>query len=321
MIHKSRLKSWLRAYGSLHFPDGRPPVFLCGIPRGGSTWIMEVLSTRPGTRMIAEPFNLRVSGIAKYLGTTHWSEIGTPTFSVRACVYLQRLEEGRIRFLNPNPLVQRRFVTRRTLYKVIHLPVAYALELAIGLGGLPLVLLRHPASVALSRKVFPWLESSEGSPFLAELSDEQMEILSRVRALGDHWEQGILAWCLHYQNYLSGIQLNDCPASLLTYEEMLTDAAENLSRVEQVLGEAFPQKVYERLKRPSRVQSKSDAETRKILSEAEGTERTRHLLSRWMDQVDEETCARGQKILDVFNIRIYNFQSPLPQLTRTTVLL
>jgi hypothetical protein len=295
-------------------------VFLCGIPRGGSTWIMEVLSTRPQTRMIAEPFNLRVPRIADALGTDDWNECGTEDFRQRALAYLRNLESGHLRFLNPNPLVLWRFYTRRTLYKVIHLPTDLACGMAEELGAVPLVLLRHPVPVALSRKVFPLLDTLDDCPLLESLTTMQREVLFQIRKDGSHLERGLAAWSFHFYPYLSTIDMKQPPDNLLTYEEMLTDAKETLSRVERVLGERFPENVHEHLRRPSRVQSKSDEDTRKVLSAEEGEARTRHLLERWKDQISEEERVRGQEILDIFGIRVYDLGSSQPQITRITTL-
>ena len=53
------MKLLIKRFANFHKPDGRGDVFIVAMPRGGSTWLGELVSCQPGYRMIDEPLAMR----------------------------------------------------------------------------------------------------------------------------------------------------------------------------------------------------------------------------------------------------------------------
>lgn len=312
MSFLKNIKTKARPFLSLHLESGVTPLVLSGIPRGGSTWIMEVLGSLKGVRMIAEPFNVRVTKVARETGCENWAELVGTAENEKLANYLLRIQNNQLRFLNPNPFVQRRFVTTRTLYKIIHLPSSKASHLTTAIGGKFVCLLRHPVPVSLSRKVFPILDDFGISRYRDSFLGEQLELADSVIAGGSHIQKGILAWCLHYEPYLRD---HPCGEGLpiITYENCVADTEQALKRIKYLLAEKFSPSVRNRALAPSRVLSKSDPKTQSVLkSRADGAERVAHLVGRWQREVSMADLNAAQAILNVFNVSFYRVSDPYP---------
>ena len=311
MLLASRLKNLIRPYLSVHKPGKAPSIILTGIPRGGSTWFMEVLGALEGVRMIAEPCNVRVGKIEQARGLSRWSELTDTNRQAALLDYLVRLDRGELRFLNPNPFVQRRFITSRTLYKLIHLPAHIAEQLAEQIGAEFLCLIRHPVPVSLSRKVFPILDDFMDSEYSHRFSPDQLSVAGGVIRGGTHLQRGTLAWCLQYGPYLSS--KDALGGRMISYEECVRDTRGVLSQLESLLREPFPEGITGKALAPSRVLSKSDEQTQKILmSKEESSERSWHLIARWKERISKDEANQVQAILDCFQVSAYNACDVMP---------
>lgn len=305
----SLLKNEIRPYLTIHAADGTAPLILSAIPRGGSTWMMELVGTLPGVRMIAEPCNVRLDKITKSMQIASWESLADSSEIGHIVDYFDRIDKGEVRFLNPNPFTQMRFLTRRTLFKVIHLPVHIAASVSVQLNAKFLVLIRHPIPVAHSRKVFPMLDSFLESGYSNEYSAEQRLLAREIIRSENKLEQGVLAWCLHFCKYLELIQ-NDLEHNVISYEESVLDPDTVISKLEQILDITLPESVKKRVLKPSKVLSKSDAETQAVLrSKQDDSMRAQFLVDRWKSRVDPAEIVRVQEILDTFDVKAYRADS------------
>jgi hypothetical protein len=312
MISSRKIKNYIRPLFSVHRPNGNPATLLTAIPRGGSTWIMEVLGALSGTRMIAEPFNVRVPEIEASLDIHSWAELLKLSSRSSLVQYLQRIDSGAISFLDPNPLVQRRFITNRTLFKVIHLPAHISEAIAAQMGARFLCLVRHPVPVSLSRKVFPILDDYLQSEYRAEFTESQNELATELIQRGSHLEKGVLAWCLQFEPFLRDADEKRL-SRLISYERCVAETEQVLSSIKVQLEEHFPAGIKARALSPSRVLSKSDAQTQLILkSQSGGDARVQHLIARGQKQVTKTELSSTQSILDAFGVDLYCADSPLP---------
>jgi hypothetical protein len=308
-----KIKNFIRPRLSVHRPNGSAPTVLTAIPRGGSTWIMEVLGALSGTRMIAEPFNVRVPEIDASLEMHNWAELLKRSSQSKLVHYLQQINSGTISFLDPNPFVQRRFITNRTLFKVIHLPAHISEDIANQMGARFLCLVRHPVPVSLSRKVFPMLNDFLQSEYRAEFSAAQNQLAEQLILRGSHLEKGVLAWCLQFEPFLRNADA-DRLSRLITYEQCVAETEQAVSMIEALLGEHFPEDIKARALAPSRVLSKSDVQTQSVLkSQSDGDARVQHLIARWQNQISESDRVEAQAILDAFDVDLYSAHNPLPK--------
>lgn len=312
MISSRKIKNCIRPWLSVHRPNGSPPTLLTAIPRGGSTWIMEVLGALSGTRMIAEPFNVRVPEIDASLEMHNWAELLKLSSQSSLVHYLQQIDSGAISFLDPNPFVQRRFITNRTLFKVIHLPAHISEAIANQMGARFLCLVRHPVPVSLSRKVFPILDDFLQSEYRAQFTVSQNELAAKLIQSGSHLEKGVLAWCLQFEPFLRDADAERL-SRLISYEWCVAETEQILSSIEVRLEEHFPENIKARALAPSRVLSKSDAQTQSILkSQSGGDARVQHLIARWQKKVTDADLSSTQAILDAFGIDLYRADDPFP---------
>lgn len=274
---------------------------------------MEVLGSLPGIRMIGEPFNVRVPRIASELDIYEWHQLFEPTSHARLQRYLERIQKNELRFLNPNPFVQWRFFTNRTLYRIIHLPAHLAEGLAASIGGKFICLVRHPIPVSLSRKVFPILDDFIDSAYRDTFNSEKLKCADQVIANGSYLEKGVLAWCLHFEPFLRG-SADRGSKVIFSYEECVANTLDTLTRMESCLGEKFPKNIRAKALAPSRVLSKSDAETQALLNQRkQSPDRVAYLTSRWQSKVSHAERLAVQEILNRFEISLYRSDDPFPR--------
>lgn len=274
---------------------------------------MEILGSLPTVRAVSEPFNLRVPEIAKILHRWEWMDLTEPEFQLDAIEYLKACESGHHRFLNANPLTNRQFYTNRALFKIIHLPVHIALHVLGQLDGArSVVVIRHPIPVSLSREEFPYLDSLSNETAPDFLTADQVSCFEATVRNGSRLEYGVLAWCLHFATFLGQAKERDY-ANLLAYEHLVDEPEASLERLGKIIDEPISKKHYQRLNRPSRVLSKSDAATQEVLRDRiGGNARKDHLISRWVSQVAELEKNKVQAILDTFDVSYYRADSPFP---------
>jgi len=276
---------------------------------------MEVLGALDGIRMIAEPFNVRLPIISRELNCESWAEVLNESSGSRRINYLHRIETNHLKFLNPNPFIQRRFFTTRSLYKIIHLPTHIAFDTATAIDGKFLCLLRHPIPVSLSRKVFPILEDFDNSSYRNAFTDDQLKLADYVIAHGSHLEKGVMAWCLHFQPFLRSVSSNEM-CRVISYEDCVANTEKTLNRIERMIDERFPADIRRRALTPSRVLLKSDPETQAVLrKQNNGSDRIAHLVGRWQENVSDVDLKTAQSLLDSFGVSLYRVDDPFPQRT------
>ena len=72
---KEKLIRLTKSATNLHRPDGSPNVFVFARPRGGSTWLTELILSQPTFKAIDEPLNLRHKRIRDELGLRHLGSV------------------------------------------------------------------------------------------------------------------------------------------------------------------------------------------------------------------------------------------------------
>tara|TARA_B110001469_G_scaffold117373_1_gene123290 strand:- start:8261 stop:9010 length:750 start_codon:yes stop_codon:yes gene_type:complete len=229
--------------------------------------------------------------------------------------YFREIDSGKLRFLNPNPFVNRHFLTKRTLFKVIHLPAHLVHEISRKLGASFICLYRHPIPVALSREVFPLFAEFTAGRYRNHFSVEQCALCDRLLESGSHLEKGVAAWCLHYYLYDKRMRSEfKGEQNVIFYEECVLYPAETIQKMERYLDVRFDCNVLRRAMKPSQVLAKSDGTTQDVLQNTKNSqERSRYLVSRWTERVSKDECIQVQAILDLFGVKVYNAFDPMPQ--------
>jgi hypothetical protein len=306
-----RIKQVVKPWLSVHRSNCLPPVFMAAIPRAGSNWVMEVVCGSPGFRGLNEPFNLRFSDVSASLPSIQsWEELVSDAAFDARHQYLEALVRGSLCFLNPSPFLYWRFITSRTFFKIIHLPVAQVIRHACVLNAPYFILLRHPIAVALSRKSFPLLEEVSGDIASFRLNDRQLSVVKATLIGANHLELGVLAWCLHY----FGVDLSRAESRrIFFYERLVVEPKVEYQRLFEFLDLDVPSRVDQLIERPSKVATMSNLDTQRVLRDSNNLDtRKEHLTTRWMTEVTSEEKARVQAILDAFNITCYSVNDPQP---------
>lgn len=216
---------------SVYRPRGAKNILIISTPRSGSTWLMEMFALKRHMSYVFEPFDIRRDAVQKELGINSWEELYNTepeeVFPTEARLGLGT-RDGRPYILDlkrwRQGILSREysFVVRRLVVKVLHGFYWDIASLRRWTNSDCVVLIRHPISVAVSRRAIPRLNQIVTSPIhLAGLNQIQKELIDSLMKSGDELEQKVLAWSL--QNRVILRQSNEIKR-IVTYEQLKTDA-------------------------------------------------------------------------------------------------
>ncbi|MFW6116579.1 MAG: hypothetical protein ACOC6F_02525 [bacterium] len=313
--------------------DLKDTIVVAGVPRGGTTWLMEILATLPDYRTVFEPLNpvwFRVVG-EMGLGPRLYLPLEAEAPRVRG--YLTKALTGNVCSTSPHhPLTPqamgRRLRGRRTIVKFVR---ANSLLpwLATGFHVRRIyVIIRHPCAVVESQMrtgvtghsilsevcLFPsgvgrgrWRiygkigeRSKDREVEIADLlagASQVPEIRENRALLGKietlETEEELLA-ALWCIDHL--IPLSDLGSRLwhtVFYEKLVTEGGEVLKEVFGTIGEEVPYGAYAKLGTPS-------STARSDLRERSGA------LSRWKRSLSQDQIHRILRIVDWFGFKAYS---------------
>lgn len=308
------IKHRLARLGNLHLPREGKDVFLFSTPRGGSTWLSELILTQPGFKPADEPFNLRDAPVRAELsarGIGDWVDLYDRAKEEAMFSYIESIRSGANGVLNP--FFHRnhfRLVTRRICFKILHAGEERVSAFRRRFGGFIVLLLRHPIPVSLSRKDLPRLVAFLSSDFRSTLTADQIACAERILSSGSDLDRAVLDWCLQTSVPLSRIEPD---WTIVTYEQLVIDPLPVLERLAERLELPHPERMARRLTKASGSTYQSDQATRDRLS-AEGDVADRSwLVDKWRAKVDEDALSRAMAALPVFGLAgLYRPDSPLP---------
>jgi Sulfotransferase family len=304
----SRVKNAIKSISNIHRPNGEPNVFLFSTPRSGSTWLMELIWSQPGFKCCNEPLNLRKPHIRQHLGISDWQGLCRQDATQAFYRYFRAIGEGRITFVNPNPLHRYyRPVTRRIVFKIIHGGEDRINWFRDTFNGRIVYLLRHPIPVSLSREVYPTLEAFCDSDYRRHFTADQLQYARKIIDSGTKLERGVLAWCL--QNAVPLREVSQDWA-VISYEQLVLDPHPVIEHLALKLSLPKPERMMNRLAIPSSSNEKSDRETQQVLERE--TERRSWLIEKWRQKVDQVEERGAMDVLKRFNLDAYEFGHGLP---------
>ena len=71
----NKTKDWIKTISNIHIQGDKKNIFLFATPRGGSTWVMEILASQPGMKYYDEPFSIRRPNVQKVSRFTKWEDL------------------------------------------------------------------------------------------------------------------------------------------------------------------------------------------------------------------------------------------------------
>jgi hypothetical protein len=301
----------MRAALNVHRPGGEPDVLLFSTPRGGSTWLFELIGTQPGFKSCDEPLNLRNSNVSRTLGIDDWRDLYHESREPSICLYFQRLHEGKLSHMNRNLWeANHRAFTHRMVYKVLHGAEYMAPVLAESVGARVVVLLRHPIPVALSRGALPRLDAILQSSASEQYDVDVVREMARITAKGTPLERGVLSWCLQTAPLLNAARRD---WALVTYEQLVVDASPVIQHLAEVLALPDPDTMLARVNRASAsIRGMSTPATHEALSQPASQNRSLWLVEKWREKVTVEEERAAMTVLEIFDIDAYQFDSVFP---------
>lgn len=312
-VRQAAVKEWLRQRFPLHREEGLRTIVVVGTPRGGTTWLAELIALASRMRLVQEPLNLRIPLVRDKSGVKSWRELWEPEAKAKLVAYFRRIISGEFRhrdtFLIRRPMrFGLRWRTNRTVLKVIHGGVWQLGLFTEALGADVVHIVRHPIATAVSREVFPALSAFPGSRASTQIPQTVRREAERIIQIGNHLEKGVLAWALHHY------PLFRCekPTGImrLSYEALAVDPI----KVFPPLGKRLGLDLSERLRRSFRAPSLS---ARKSLPSKRGAlsdpETVRAGLNSWKDGVADATEERLLEIPAWFGIDVYRAGETMPQ--------
>jgi hypothetical protein len=305
---KYALKSW----SNIHRQGPEKNVFLFATPRGGSTWVMEIIASQPGMKYYDEPFNIRRDNVARTaLFPDYASLMPERSDTEQIVTYLKDLANGEYRFMNPPPYRPgHRFLTNRIIFKIHELEHLIAV-IAERCHGEIVYLLRHPIPTSLSRRVFPRLELFLDSPWYAKLIGDasRLKEIRRIGREGSHLQRGAVSWC--YENV---IPLRDpgLTGLFVAYEELILNPVRSCDLFLDRLHFSDRGAMLQAFQRSSSNIKMSSTETQAMLQDPDEGKRRDYLITKWKSKVTPEDEASVSEIMQLFELDVYDGHDPLP---------
>lgn len=284
--------------------DPTKAILLFASPRGGSTWLEEMLGTMPRTATLWEPLDLDRGTGFRELGFGWRQHIPEGTRWPEAEDLFSRHFSGKV--LSPylaqatTPAELR--AADRLIVKFVrgHLLLPWLVERFP--MPKPVFLVRHPCAVVASMiKHGAW----KGHPIpppqpAAHRHDELVRHYHDIAgAIQTEEEYLAYIWCSTHA-YLLKHPLNDKAWTTITYEELLLNTEATLKKVFASWGMQVPPEALEISKRPSRT-------TRPGSPTAEPMDQ----LSHWRSKLDQGQKDRILRMLQRFDLDLYG-ADPLP---------
>lgn len=301
------MKGLLKSLTYFYKQGALPSVLLFASPRGGSTWITELIASQPRFWPISEPLNLRSVWVRKHLKLNSFKELYGDSATQKIYEYYQKILAGGYADLRLRPgLPFYRLFTNRIVVKENQGCLDRMGWFEDSFGVKIIHLIRHPIPVALSREVFPLLDEFAECALRSQFSTEELLLADRIIASGSHLEKGVLAWCLHH---LPALRAERESWLRISYEETVLQPENVIDRLVNTLSLSDSDRMKRQIVEPSQVTRKSNAETRKLLT---GKQNREFLIHKWKRRVSDADLQRVDAILQTFDAKIYSAFSPTP---------
>jgi hypothetical protein len=296
----------IRSVSNVHRQGAKKNIFLFSTPRSGSTWLMEILSSQPGTKYYDEPFNIRRDNVIKAgLFKDYASLMPEGGQESEILKFLERLRNNHFSFMNPPPFRKNHwFLTSRIVFKI------HELEHMIGriqryFDAHVVYLLRHPIPTTLSRFQLPRIDMFVSSSYYRErfLAKEQHSESVKLLRDGSQFQRGILSWC--FENLVLLQPADDADWTVVTYEELVLNTAKWCDRLCRDLDMTNRKRMLASAGEPSANINLSDADTQRIVTDSDNFDSKRSLVTKWAPRVTEEQLDQAYEILALFGFDAY----------------
>ena len=245
----------------------REAILVFGTPRGGTTWIMEILETLPGYKSIFEPFHkdwfpeVQKLGInpsrpyvyfkdpnpqlKEYLTKVFRGEVLSkkPRYRPTLKNIYKRIfaKKAIVKFIRANrllPWIANNFQVKGTFFVIRHPCATIASQLETGIRGYFM-----PKNIPLQKEIV--LSSISG---IRELSGNE-ELIRKLKAI--ETQEEILAAIWSIDNYLPIYYQRKFNWYTLIYELLVMNPEEEVEKMFSYINENVPEEVYSKIRLPS----------------------------------------------------------------------
>lgn len=273
-------------------------------PRGGSTWITELVTQIPGTAVAWEPLHVQLTPGIEEIGFQWRQHIPEDATWDEAEALFERILRGRVLGRHTG---QTRYIPSFTRAEQLLVKFCRGTALlpwfvrTFAPRYAPLYFLRHPFAVAASQLKFGAWDQHSTTFHVPE--GRYTEVYTRhadfLGTLSSRAETLVALWCI-----TNGVPLHH-PANnerwiTVTYERLLLDPEPTLQRVFDRWGIPMPEAALDRVREASA--TTKDATFEQSLDAQ---------LAKWRTQFSDDEIGRLTRILDYFEIDLYT-ADPIP---------
>ncbi|MEJ5349170.1 MAG: sulfotransferase domain-containing protein [Desulfosoma sp.] len=296
--------------GMIHFrcQSGlKETVLLAGFPRGGTTWLSEIINYWNDYRYMFEPFYSRYVPSLKKLSSETYLRPGdnVPWTNL---VMIDRIMTGRIR----NPWIDR--FNRKICYENI---LIKDIRIHLALGWLKerfpalkvILLLRHPFAVAVSLQKIGWRPGVKKYCRHQKLVEDYLKpYVEPMLGTRSDFERYVFSWCV--EHYVPLKQFAGHPdVYVCFYEWFCMNVLKEAVKLLKWLGKPSHGLIESRLRRPSKMSKKHSA-----------VYTGEDLVRSWTRSLSQEEVGRGVEILRLFKLDCLYDANPFPHIRPDTTL-
>ncbi len=285
--------------------DAKSSMIIFSEPRGGSTWLMEILSRLPKTAAIFEPFHSHYGALESYTWGNHKKTTDTWPEGKDAIVDILNVNNLDSYQLERSPWYEYLFAKKFVFKSVMGTPIMPWIIENFEFQFKPIYILRHPLSVASSTLENLYMRDRtinvdhkwEPTGYNKALFNKHRDLFTEDANTMDTL---IARWCInnHY-----ALQQNQKWITI-HYEHMLLQPKQTLAKIFKEWKFDLPKDIQNNLDIPSHSDFKKDF--RKDKNEQ---------LQKWINRYSEKELSHFQSILDRFEIDLYKMTDPHPQVS------
>ncbi|WKK86754.2 sulfotransferase domain-containing protein [Marivirga arenosa] len=286
-------------------------LIISGDPRGGTTWLSEIIMEIPNTALVWEPLSIPLIDKLNKHNFSHRQFIAESDNWYEVKNYFCDIFKGNI---YNHHLFQNQSYFNLINVKRTHVKFCRANQLLPWLTNqfqfryAPIYIIRHPCAVIASQlKQGGWngVKSSFHIPEDKPYPEFYTKHEDFLKGLNSKAQVLAATWCLCNQIPLSHPD-NNKRWITVTYESLVTDGIYQLKRIEDRWGITLPDSAYDKLNKASATTIKGSP-----IMDGKGSQ-----LSHWKYNLSDRDIEEIMMVLDYFGIELYN-QSPLPTIVFT----
>ncbi|HET6724732.1 MAG TPA: sulfotransferase domain-containing protein [Gammaproteobacteria bacterium] len=277
-------------------PEGN--LLIISSPRGGSSWITDLISTLPKTVVLWEPLHLDASSAFRELNFCWQQYIPEDANWDEAKQAIERVLRGKM--VNTWTCMRgsrHRFLTAdKMVVKLCHAVALLPwLTREFNFRFAPIYLVRHPFAVVASQMQWhAWDYEFTGFDIPAcpynEIYRDHAAFLTSLKTKA---EALVASWCIANLVPLSSAR-NDASWITVYYERLLMDPWHEISRIFGRWGLPIPTHISDRIRKPSQTTNEATF--------VKGVERQ---LAKWKSYFSEDDVKRMMAVLDYFSLNHY----------------